>query len=229
MTLKPVHMIHVTGITNTYSIVALRMSMLILQSITRRIMTLKLPNIDFEFWASKNIYSSDDLDPKVARALKIVERAGLVKKNEIRSNKYLFDLIIDKIQSNIDSNDYSDDDLMTIFDLIQAWGGPNGRAPYVIPDKTLGGKCNRPHSLKYPQIYREFVQNIYGLNKTNTTDRKIDELNKILCSMRQVQIAFSTKHMYFWSLALKDYHDCRLMCIYDKRMVNLMESANNLL
>jgi len=105
----------------------------------------------------------------------------------ISNNLEIVSMIGDKIREQKSSNLYSEDDLLLIFDLIQAWGGKMGRHPYVKP------KCNiSRNSPGYACKYRKAI----------IAAEEGEDYNEVLdkfCGMKQVGPSFATKHMYFWS------------------------------
>jgi len=181
-----------------------------------------LPKIDYSFWLKKNEYYSDEiLSNSVEQGLNHAAKAGLVGKyiEHLKTNKDLINLIEEKIKQKKSPNDYSDKDLLTIFDLIQGWGGRTGRSPYVQPK----GKPYRMNDDTYPKIYREAIEMLYKTNKESEYDEILQVKPKIE-ELKGVGESFSTKHLSFWSRFLDN---CPPLAIFDKRMKNIFYASNN--
>ena len=83
------------------------------------------PNIDYNIWCQRNVYYGDTpVDPG---GLTFAKKGGLITTNfgtidELQKK-------IDKDITNYSFDNSSDDELLLIFDLMQAWGGRNNRHP----------------------------------------------------------------------------------------------------
>ena len=96
-----------------------------------------LRHIDFGFWLKSNdYYSEEKFSTNVNVGYKHAEKAGLINefRKKIKTNRDLINLIKERINLVNSPDQYSDNDLLIIFDLIQAWGGPTGRNPYIFND-----------------------------------------------------------------------------------------------
>ena len=181
-----------------------------------------LKNLDFQFWLRQNdYYSTESFTAKVETGFTHASRAGLIKKyrKDINSNQDLIDLIEKRIKQRNNPNLYLDEDLLIIFDLIQAWGGPTGRNPYVFK--------NRPRIMRkeyYAQTYREAAEMLYKIDKKDYDyERDILPIKEKIEELPQVSESFSTKHLSFWSRFLKN---CPDLVIYDTRMREIFRAAN---
>ena len=181
-----------------------------------------LKNLDFQFWLRQNdYYSTESFTAKVETGFTHASRAGLIKKykKNINSNQDLIDLIEKRIKQRNNPNLYLDEDLLIIFDLIQAWGGPTGRNPYIFQN---GPRITRKEY--YAQTYREAVEMLYKIDKKNYDyERDILPIKEKIEELPQVSESFSTKHLSFWSRFLKN---CPDLVIYDTRMREIFRAAN---
>lgn len=181
---------------------------------------IKLPDIDYSFWKEKNeFYSSESLSESTKKGLMHASKAGLIGKFNFESNLDLVKFIDAKISEHCKPSDFSDEDLLLIFDLIQGWGGANCRAPYVRP-KHSPWRFDPNYSIKY----RKSVQMLYEL-KQDPSNSEVDKISKTICQMNGVMEPFATKHMYFWS---KNLSGCRVLLVYDTRMKAIFNASNKL-
>ena len=172
---------------------------------------IRFPNIDYNYWCNKNDYFNDTpLIPTIRTGLVHARKGGLIDKfideNSINTNKDLVDLIALKIKGHNDNiNNFSDEELLLIFDLIQAWGGKMGRGPYVKP------KINPSRNTLDPEIYRSAINFC-------TTGNYAGSLKK-LKQIQNVAESFATKHIFFWS----EYGPSnKALPIYDNRIKTLL-------
>ena len=178
-------------------------------------------NIDYQFWLKSNeYYSSDKLSTNVNTGIKHAKKAGLIQKlvNNISSNAELVNLIEQRINLQESASAYSDEELLIIFDLIQAWGGPTGRNPYVFQDRP---RITNPQF--FATTYRATVEMLYQLNDIEDYAKDVAPIKKKLEELPQVSESFSTKHLSFWSRFLKN---CPELVIYDTRMRDIIKAAN---
>ena len=189
---------------------------------------LSLPQIDYEFWKEKNsYYSSKKLGNQTIRGIKTVQKTGLLNSVIdddgnilIKSNAALIEIIIEKIK-NFDLAKSSNNELLEIFDLIQAWGGP-GRAPYVRPK---GDEWRFRNIEEYANTYREAIKAIINLKSKPLDDASIKKVEELIRRLDGVGISFATKHLFFWSTGLNFE---KKLSIYDSRMELLIRGANKL-
>ena len=180
-------------------------------------------NIDFQFWLNSNdFYSPNVLSTTVKTGIKHVKRAGLVNSlvNEIKSNAELINLIQYRINLQKSASAYTDEDLLIIFDLIQAWGGKMGKNPYV-----LGGKPRITKSKLFASLYRASVEMLYQLTEIEDYENDIAPIKKKLEEIPQLGESFSTKHLSFWTRFLKNSPD---LVIFDTRMKEIIKAANKI-
>ena len=180
-----------------------------------------LKDIDFGFWLKSNdYYSPNILSTNVSTGIKHAKKAGLINElvEEIQSNAELINLIKQRINLKNSPSDYNDDELLIIFDLIQAWGGPMGRNPYVL--KNLP-RINE--SELFAATYRQTIEMLFNLKDINDYDKDVAPIKRKLEEIPQLGQSFSTKHLSFWSRFLRH---CPQLVIYDTRMINIIKAAN---
>ena len=183
-------------------------------------MRYRLPAIEFSFWVHQNEFYSDKvLTQNIRIGLGHAAKGGLIGGYTFSSNKELVDCIAEKMSAHPHPDQFSDDELMTIFDLIQGWGGKTGRGPYVRPKAAPP----RISDKSYPEQYRRAVELMFALDENNFTQSEIDHVYQMLGKMRGIAQSYSTKHMCFWSRSLVN---CPTLAIYDTRMVNIFQTAN---
>ena len=184
----------------------------------------KLIEIDFKFWLKSNDYYSDKkMTANVKTGFNHVSKAGLIRKykENLKTNQDLINLIKQKIKQKNNPDFYSDIDLLTIFDLIQAWGGPMGRGPYVQPKANPSRKNQEK---LYAQTYRRAVEMLYEIDKDNYVyEKNILPIKDKIEELKRVGESFSTKHLSFWSRSLDN---CPNLVIYDTRMREIIRAAN---
>lgn len=173
---------------------------------------LQFPDINYAYWAERNIFFSDEpLSQTIRIGLNHVSKAGLVgpllKKYKVKTNSGLVDLIKNQIKNISICSAHSDKDLLAIFDLIQGWGGRMGRGPYCKPK----GSPVRMHWNQLPLLYREAVE---CCDKENYEGA----LQKLL-KIKYIGESFATKHIYFWSAYGSKG---RVFPIYDTRIKTLL-------
>ena len=178
-----------------------------------------LNDIDFKFWLKSNDYYSPDKF-RSETGFTHAERAGLINKfrKRINSNLDLINLIEERINLVSSPDNYSDNDLLIIFDLIQAWGGRTGRNPYVLKGAP---RINKQEL--FATTYRSAIQMLFEINMESDYELDVLPIKKKIEELPQVGESFSTKHLSFWSRFLKD---CPNLVIYDTRMREIIKAAN---
>ena len=181
-------------------------------------------NIDYHFWFKKNPYYSDtELTKEVLTGLKHAKKAGLINRlvGNLKSSEDLVLLIKKKIKEKNNPDEYFDNDLLIIFDLIQGWGGPTGMRPYVKP------KASPSRMLKerlYADTYRIAVEMLYRIDKEDYEyDPNIKTIKDKIEEMPFVGESFSTKHLSFWS---RNLANCPDLIIFDKKLKNIFSACN---
>lgn len=180
-----------------------------------------LSDLDFKFWVHSNdYYSSEIFSTNVKTGFNHAAKAGLIGqfRNNISSNEDLINLIKKRINLVNDPHLYSNEDLLIIFDLIQAWGGPTGRNPYVFQNKP---RINQQEI--FASTYRRAVEMLYEIDSESDYELNILPIKKVIEELPQVSESFSTKHLSFWSRFLKE---CPSLVIYDTRMREIIRAAN---
>lgn len=180
-----------------------------------------LRHIDFGFWLKSNdYYSEEKFSTNVNVGYKHAEKAGLINefRKKIKTNRDLINLIKERINLVNSPDQYSDNDLLIIFDLIQAWGGPTGRNPYIFNDAPRINKQDL-----FASIYRSAIEMLYKINEESDYDINVLPIKKKIEELPQISESFSTKHLSFWSQFLKD---CPNLVIYDTRMREIIKAAN---
>ena len=181
-----------------------------------------VPDIDYDFWENKNsYYSPSHLENSI--------QVGLVhacKGNGGLSEEHSSDLrskcssdVIEVIKARIsyvnanNIDNICENDLLLIFDLIQAWGGKMCKTPYVRP-----GESPYRNSEIYPSIYREAIKSAFS-------DTDSSEVLRNFCKLEGVNISFATKHMSFWSQFNPEIEHSYL--IYDRWIESVFKTLNN--
>ena len=183
-------------------------------------MSLTLPPIDVAFWESQNeFYSAERLTQNVQIGLRHAAKAGLIDSTAFATNRELVDAIAERIQRYTHPDEFSDTELLTLFDLIQGWGGKTGRGPYVRP-KAAPPRLTDP---RYPALYRRAVELLFAIDEDDFDQAEIDRADRALCQLPGIAQSYSTKHLCFWSRSIAG---CPSLAIYDTRMVLLFRAAN---
>ena len=176
---------------------------------------LRFPEINYEYWSNKNNYFSDvPLLDTIKQGLQHASKAGLIEPflKKIKTNADLVNLIRLKIKEYKKINDFSDFELLVIFDLIQGWGGKMGRMPYCRPK----AQPVRMTLKELPDIYR------LGINYCVVGDYEsaLDEF----ISIKTMGESFATKHIFFWSSEFGE--SPKALPIYDTRIKRLLFPGN---
>ncbi len=172
----------------------------------------RFPNINYPYWCHKNEYFSDTpLIDTIKIGLDHARKGGLIdailKNADIQSNKNLVDLIDSKIKEHQSIDNFKDDELMVIFDLIQGWGGKTGRNIYVQPK-------DYPTRKSYPKLSETYRK---AMSYCILGDY-ISALKEIT-SIPNLGESFATKHIFFWS----EFGPSRkALPIYDTRIKTLL-------
>lgn len=184
-------------------------------------MSLKLPQINIQFWLDKNEYYSDQyLSTQIQTGLSHAKKAGLIEPYivSIKSNAELVELILRRIRL-FQASENREEDGLIIFDLIQSWGGATGRSPYVRPKNCPP----RPNDKNFGSTYISAIDTLIAMKSEGVTTEGVDEANRLICDLPYVSESFSTKHLQFWSLGLDI---SPRLAIYDSRMILLVNGAN---
>ena len=184
-------------------------------------MSLKLPQINTQFWLDKNEYYSDQyLSTQIKTGLSHAKKAGLIEPYiaSIKSNAELVELILRRI-GLFQASENREEDGLIIFDLIQSWGGATGRSPYVRPKNCPP----RPNDKNFGPTYLSAIDSLITMSSGGVTIEGIEEANRLICNLPCVSESFSTKHLQFWSIGLDI---SPRLAIYDSRMILLINGAN---
>ncbi len=180
--------------------------------------------INYKYWAPKNSWFSDQPFTKNDSSfvgLKYAEKGGLIRREDYDTPNALVSDIEERI-INCSVNNSSSEELLSIFDLIQGWGGKNGRSPYVKGKSgTLKQRMSDPEI--FCQEYRTLVQKLLRCaNKSSYEEAETRSLEKY--KLDGMTINFTSKHYNFWS----KYKNCRLIYyIFDSRMKNICKVLLN--
>jgi len=168
-----------------------------------------LPQIDFNYWYERNIEISNSsirFVSMITRINNIYEKDNNFNQayfcgnqNEINRLKQLNynqleNEIIILIRNKKDEADFSDMEVLKIFDLIQIWGGLTGGSnPYKIKD-------NSSVRLNYKNWIKEYKRLInLSINQNIESYKFVIEKN-IPC----LNMSFGSKHISFWSRKEED-------------------------
>lgn len=172
----------------------------------------RFPNINYPYWCQKNEYFSDTpLIDTIKTGLDHARKGGLIdailKNADIQTNKNLIDLIDSKIKEHQSIDNFKDDELMVIFDLIQGWGGKTGRNIYVQPKDNPTRKSHPQLSTTYRKAMDYCISGDY------------QSALKEITSIPNLGESFATKHIFFWS----EFGPSRkALPIYDTRIKTLL-------
>jgi hypothetical protein len=172
----------------------------------------RFPRINYTYWCQKNEYFSDTpLIATIRIGLDHARKGGLIdailKHADIQTNKNLVDLIDSKIKEHQSIDNFKDDELMVIFDLIQGWGGKSGRNIYVQPKDNPTRKSHPQLSKTYRKAIGYCISGDYQLALKEVT------------SIPNIGESFATKHIFFWS---EFGPCCKAIPIYDTRIKTLL-------
>ena len=176
---------------------------------------LRFPKINYEYWSTKNNYFSDiPLLVTIKQGLEHASKAGLIKPllEKIKTNADLVKLIQLKIKEYKKINDFSDLEILVIFDLIQGWGGRMGRMPYC-----------RPKAQPVRMTLKE-LPNIYRLGVKYCVTGDYESALDMLMSIKTMGESFATKHIFFWSSEFGENPSA--LPIYDTRIKRLLFPGN---
>ena len=183
---------------------------------------IRFPEIDYNYWVEKHpFYDQVELKKgdSVSRGLVHAEKGGLIKKQDYRDAKTLIDTIKNKINL-IDLNECDYEELLTIFDLIQGWGGKQGRHPYN--EKKLPKRLTDPK--EFADDYLEIIKLLIDISgQENLTENTVKKLEMSLKNFDNVALPFGSKHFFFWSWFRKKQN---IFYIYDTRMVAITKILN---
>ena len=172
------------------------------------------PDIDYKIWCKRNIYYGDN--PVDSGGLTNAKKGGLITR-DFDSIDELLNLLATKIE-NYSFDNANEDELLIIFDLIQAWGGVQNRQPYLPTSERI----TDPQT--FCQKYKANIEYLCAKDwKKFFTKMNVDHLEKQNPKIPNVSLNFLSKHYYFWSTYRKLL---RVFYIYDSRNIALFKSKN---
>ena len=184
---------------------------------------INIPNNDYNYWEKKHpFYDKIELkkNDSVSKGLVHAEKGGLIKKQDYKFAKTLVDTIENKI-NQIDLNECGYEELLTIFDLIQGWGGQQCRHPYS-KKKKLPKRLSDPK--EFADDYLKIIKLLIDVSGQDyLTEDTVKELEKSLRNLDNVGMNFGSKHFFFWSWFRKKQN---IFYIYDTRMVAITKILN---
>ena len=204
---------------------------------------IKFPEIDYNYWEKKHpFYDNKKLEKvdTVSVGLTHAAKGGLIKKQDYQYAKTLVDTIENKINL-IDLKQCGHEELLTIFDLIQGWGGKQCRQTYNPRKKKLPKGLADPEGLtkgsfeiikpkrladprQFADDYLEIIKFLIDVSgQEYLTEDTVKELEKSLRNLNNVGIGFGSKHFFFWSWFRKKQN---IFYIYDIRMVAITKILN---
>lgn len=183
---------------------------------------LKIPRIDYEYWASNHSFYSETPFEKgntVKIGLGHAEKGGLIKAKDYNNAESLLSAIKNKVlQSNLD--DISVEEILIIFDLIQGWGGKMCKQPYVAVKKRMPLRISKPE-----EFARNYLKVIRGLTEVASSEKfefaSIESLVRSLDKLDRVTLNFGSKHFFFWSMFRNQK---KILYIYDTRMKAILKT-----
>ena len=185
---------------------------------------IRFPEIDYNYWEEKHpFYDQVELKKRDSVSIGLVhaEKGGLIKKQDYRDAKTLIDTIKNKINL-IDLNKCDHEELLTIFDLIQGWGGKQNRHTYNPRKKKLPKRLTDPK--EFADDYLEIIKLLIDISgQENLTENTVKKLEMSLKNFDNVALPFGSKHFFFWSWFRKKQN---IFYIYDTRMVAITKILN---
>lgn len=185
---------------------------------------IRFPEIDYNYWEEKHpFYDQVELKKRDSVSIGLVhaEKGGLIKKQDYRDAKTLIDTIKNKINL-IDLNKCDYEELLTIFDLIQGWGGKQNRHTYNPRKKKLPKRLTDPK--EFADDYLEIIKLLIDISgQENLTENTVKKLEMSLKNFDNVALPFGSKHFFFWSWFRKKQN---IFYIYDTRMVAITKILN---
>ncbi len=170
-----------------------------------------LPKIDFNYWYNKNLEDSNTerrFVSMITRINNIFEKDNNFKQayfcgdhnetSRLKGLNYneLENEIIFLIRNKKNEADFSDTEILKIFDLIQIWGGLTGGSnPYQIKDNN----SVRLNYKNWIEKYRKLIN--LSINQNIEGYKFVIEKN-IPC----LNMSFGSKHISFWSRKEEDYN-----------------------
>lgn len=176
------------------------------------------PKIDFKYWYNKNIEDSNT-EPRfksmITKINNIYENnnnlnqayfcGDKIEINRLKNLNYnqleneILNLIKNKSKKNV--TDFSDNEILQIFDLIQIWGGLTGGSnPYQI-------KNNKSVRLNYEKWIKDY-RNLINLSiEKNIKAYEFVLKKNIPC----LNMSFGSKHISFWSRKKVDDNKCLIV------------------
>lgn len=151
-----------------------------------------LSKINHAHWSVLNPYfSNSSLNQSMRAGLTNIKKCGfLTDFNPQNALDY-----VSSIDSKVKVFDFKNpdyDQLGTIFDLIQAWGGQTGRTPYVK-------KNNSPHKIKVSRLrFDEWKEDYLNGARSAKNDRPVTALKEWV-QIDGLGASFSPKHLRFWT------------------------------
>ena len=185
---------------------------------------IKFPKIDYNYWAEKHPFY-DQIELKKGDSVSIglghAEKGELIKKQDYQDAKTLVDTIKNKINL-IDLNECDYEELLTIFDLIQGWGGKMGKLCYWPSKGKVPLRISNPKD--FANNYLKIIKLLIDVSgQESLTEDTVKELEKSLRNLDNVGMPFGSKHFFFWSWFRKKQN---IFYIYDTRMVAITKILN---
>ena len=180
-----------------------------------------LKKIDFKYWRSANHFTGETpVSNSQQTFLKLLQNRGYLIDFKPKTGSDYTEIINKNINSF--KKDLCDNEtLANTFDLIQAWGGKNGRGPYVKPKNNTVRENFENWKEKY----------INGAKFTLNNDPS--NALKEWISIAQLSMGFASKHLFFWSGEKYPILDTRMSLILTgKKLNNSLDqyvNANNLM
>jgi len=142
-----------------------------------------LSDIDFDFWKDRNPYFSDsDLNLSMKGGLTLIQDRNFLRGFNPRTAADIVDAIETRIEAfDIETADYNE--LACISDLIQAWGGMAGRAPYV-----------KKKERRFRYDWKDYYDGV-----KNARDDKPVQAISLWLKIDGIGMSFASKHLRFWT------------------------------
>lgn len=168
-----------------------------------------LPKIDFNYWYNINIENSNTESrfvSMITKITKIYNENNTFKQayfcgndfeiNRLKALNYnqFENEILSLIKVNKNIEDFSDEEILKIYDLIQIWGGLTGGSnPYNIKNNNT----TRLNYQSWIKNYRELI--------IKSIERKVESYEYVLeGKIPYLKMSFGSKHISFWSRKVED-------------------------
>ena len=163
----------------------------------------QLKKINFKYWNEQNNFTAyTPVSSSQVSMLNLLKKRGYLE--DFKPKKGIdYANIINKNISHFKNGSNDDKTLVNTFDLIQAWGGINGRNPYV--KRKLEDSTVRDNFDNWKENYIKGAK--FALK--DETQKALEKWFQI----PQLSMGFASKHLFFWSNQNHPILDTRISLI----------------